>query len=106
MEKKQEFRLKTPDELSAMSHKERDAYFGDSLEHLKKLNKEIRERLNQNPSPPPSAPDASDVTISNFFRRKTKEELDALTFEQRKTYYTQLSEALLSAKKVFPEERS
>lgn len=106
MEKKPEFRLMTPDELSAMSYKERDAYFGDSLEHLKKLNKEMRERLNQNPSPPSPAPEAFDVTISNFFRRNTKEELEALTFQQRVTYYAQLSEALLSAKKDIPDERS
>ena len=105
MEKKPEFRLKTPDELSAMSYKERDAYFGDSLEHLKKLNKEMRERLNQNPSPTSPTPDASDVTISNFFRRKTKAELDALTFQEREEYYAQLSEALLAVKKDVPYER-
>ena len=104
MERKPEFKLKTPDELSAMSYKERDAYFCDSLEHLKKLNKEMRERLHQNLSPVFPTPDTSDVTISDFFRRKTKAELDALTFQQRKDYYTQLSDALIAAKKDFPDE--
>jgi len=103
MDKKPEFRLQTPDEISAMSHKERDAYFGESLEHLKKLNREMRERLDQN-LPPPPTPDVFDVTISKSFRRKTKAELDALTFQQREAYYQQLSEALLGAKKDFPEE--